>query len=68
MQIEDTRIDTWSERDRAMVVLYLKKDDSILLEYWDQDVCDLVEDGFLSPKNWHKSAFEYYVHLNGGSK
>jgi len=27
------------------------------------DVAELVEDGFLNPRDWHRSAFEYAQHL-----
>jgi len=55
------RIDTWFERDRAMVALY--DGDQEIATWWDDDVLGLVEDGFLDPRNWLKSAVEYTRHL-----
>ena len=53
------RIDTWFERDRAMVALY--DGDQEIATWWDDDVLGL--DGFLDPKDWLKSAIEYARHL-----
>ena len=60
--IYDTMIDTWFERDRAHVALHTK-DGRTILEFWDDDVDQLVEDGFLNPRKWHTSMFEYAKHL-----
>lgn len=54
----DTYVDTWFERDRASVILY-KNDGREIMEIWDESVYDLVEDGYLDPRNFHRSAFEY---------
>jgi hypothetical protein len=55
---ENTRIDTWFERDRAYVLLY-DQNDNTLLEWWDDAVGQAIEDGFLDPKDYHGSAVEY---------
>ena len=55
------RIETWFERDRAMVQL-LSDDDEIFC-FWDDDVREFVEDGFLDPRDWLGSAIEYAEHL-----
>ena len=52
------RVETWFERDRAMV-RFLDAGDFEVACWWDEDVAELVEDGFLSPKDWAGSAEEY---------
>jgi hypothetical protein len=56
--IDETRIETWFERDRAYVSLRTL-DDDIIIEWWDDAVSEMVADGFLNPKNYHASAFKY---------
>ncbi len=63
----DTELETWFERDRAHVALYLKSDTSRsdpLLDLWDDAVVQAFEDGFLtrdfrSDDILHASAFDY---------
>lgn len=57
----EIRVDTWFERDRANVTVY--KNDKEIAEWWDDDVRELVEDGFLNPRDWEGSAIEYCKHL-----
>ncbi len=47
----------WFERDRAHVAVHAT--DETVIEWWDADVFDLVEDGFLNPRAWHNGATEY---------
>lgn len=65
---ENTTIETWFERDRQYIGLCDKSKDSTtnntVAEWWDGDVTELVEDGFLDPKRWHESAVEYVNSLN----
>lgn len=56
---EATEIHTWFERDRAHVELRSKLTDQTIVEWWDEAVNQAVEDGFLNPKDWHTSAYEY---------
>ena len=57
---ENTTIHTWFERDRQHVELRMKLDiDTTIVEWWDDDVTQAVEDGFLDPKRWHESVVEY---------
>lgn len=68
LRINDTEIHTWFERGRAHVELRDKKTRQSLLDFWDDNVHELVEDGFLNPRDWHGSMFAYYKHLqNAGS-
>jgi hypothetical protein len=60
---ERTKIETWFERDRAYVALVDKKTGEYIVEWWDEDVHSLVEDGFLDPRDWHGSAYEYANYL-----
>lgn len=55
-------VHTWFERDRAHVELRNSNDDT-LLEFWDEDVNDLVELGLLDPNDWEGSMVEYADHL-----
>lgn len=61
--IENTLLDTWFERDRAHVSLTEKTTGAGVLDVWDEEVAALVEDGFLDPRAWHRSAVEYANHL-----
>lgn len=63
LAIEDTIIATWHERDRNYLALHLKGGDDghgdTLVEWWDEDYVQAVEDGFINPRRLHESAFEY---------
>lgn len=61
---DDFKIETWFERDRAHVALINTKTDETVIEWRDDEVAEAVEDGFLNPKNWKKSALEYAKSLN----
>lgn len=56
---EDTECQTWFERDRACVELRSKLDDATIIEWIDDDVLQAVEDGFLNPRDYHGSAYDY---------
>lgn len=53
-----TEIHLWFERDRQHVELRDKRTQKTIAEWWDQEVTEAVTDGFLNPRNWHKSAYE----------
>ena len=61
----NTECYTWFERDRAHVSLLVSEEiDSPragyeLLSFWDDEVSEMVEDGFLDPSNWHGSLVDY---------
>lgn len=55
----NTEIETWFERDRAMVSLLATDTEETIVEWWDEDVQQAVDDGFLDPKDWHGSAVAY---------
>ncbi len=56
-------VDTWFERDRAMVRVLDAASGRELACWWDRDVEDLVHDGFLDPRDWAGSAESYLRHL-----
>ena len=60
----NTRLETWFERDRAMVALMDSTTDTTLIQWIDDDVREAIEDGFLDPKDYHGSALEYFNSIN----
>ena len=60
---EDTEAKTWFERDRAHVDLQDRETGRTLIEFWDEDVEQLLEDGFLDRRDLHGSLYKYAVHL-----
>jgi hypothetical protein len=60
---DNTQLDTWFERDRALVSLSEHLTGRSILDVRDEAVAELVEDGFLDPRAWHRSAVEYANHL-----
>ena len=69
---ENTTLETWFERDRQYVGLYDTSTASgarnrTIVEWWDDDVPEAIEDGFLDPKRWHESVVEYANHLKAES-
>lgn len=61
--IDDFYVDKWFERDRAYVALVHERTGKRVLEFWDEDVNDIVDSGFLDPRDWHGSMFEYAKYL-----
>ena len=59
LSIGNTKLLTWFERDRAHVELRNKLDNSTIVEWWDGDVEEAVEDGSLNPRDYHSTAYEY---------
>ena len=52
-------ISTWFERDRRHVHLYCGDENTTVYEWWDEEVSEAVEDGFLDPCDWLGSAIRY---------
>lgn len=63
LHIDCTQIHTWFERDRQHVELRSKLDDKTILEFWDEAVTEAVEDGFLNPRDYHQSIYDYARYL-----
>lgn len=59
LEPEATELHTWFERDRAHVELRESSSGNTIIEWWDEEVSEAIEDGFLSPKDLHGSAYEY---------
>lgn len=56
------KVNTHFERDRAYVSVEDLNGKEIIT-WWDDDVRELIDDGFLNPKNFEKSAIEYARYL-----
>lgn len=56
--LNNTKLETWFERDRAHVELTTLSGETIV-EWWDEAVHQAIEDGFLDPRDYHGSAIEY---------
>ena len=59
LAIEQTRLETWFERDRQHVALIDSRNDETIVEWWDEAVSEAVEDGFLNPRDYRSSAYDY---------
>ena len=46
------RVSTWFERDRKHVHLFSGDENTTVLEFWDDEVSEAIEDGFLNPRDW----------------
>ena len=64
IKFEDTSLHTWEERDRSHVELRNKKTEKTLIEWWDDEVNEAIEDGFLDPRSLHESVYDYYIEIN----
>ncbi len=63
IRFEATEIHTWFERDRAHVELRNKHTQETIFDVWDEDVHEVVENGFLNPRNWHTSVYNHAEYL-----
>ena len=68
--VENTTLHTWFERARTHVELRDAESGETIVEWWDEDVSQAIEDGFLTnnafilgklvwPHRLHESAVEY---------
>lgn len=64
IRFNDTALNTWFERDRAHVELLNRRTGKTIIEWWDDDVFEAIEDGFLDPKDYHWSAYMYAKYLS----
>lgn len=62
--LADLEVSTWFERGRACVELRVSDTQETIFEAWDESVHELVDDGFLDPRNWKQSMYEYAQHLD----
>jgi len=71
VSIDDTTLSTWFERDRAYVGLMDSHSGETIIEtiieWWDDDVAQAVEHGFLAAnrgeRKLHESAYEYAIQM-----
>lgn len=56
---EDCKAERWGERDRLFYGLRINGTDEYLVEFWDDDARQAVEDGFIDPTNLFASLCEY---------
>jgi len=59
LPIKQTQLNTWFERDRQHVALLDARNDNTIVEWWDEEVSEAIEDGFLTSRNLHGSAYDY---------
>jgi len=64
VDINDTEILTWFERDRAHVELRNSLTDETIIDWWDDAVNEAIEDGYLDPRDWHGTAYDYALRFN----
>lgn len=55
-------VQTWFERDRSHVELHNDTTDETVVEWWDDEVQEAIDDGFLNPRNYKDSAIKYALH------
>lgn len=63
ISIDSTECRTWFERDRQHVNLVNKLTDETIIEFWDESVSEAIEDGFLNPRDYHQSAYDYAKYI-----
>ena len=56
------RIEKWEERDRLHIALE-DANGVTIIEWWDDEARDAIEDGFLKPRDLLGSATEYAQHM-----
>jgi hypothetical protein len=67
VRLDETDLHTWFERDRAHVELRDRRTGKTIVEWWDEDVQQAIEDGFLPhfapDTELHRAAFDYAKHV-----
>ena len=54
------QVTTFFERDRAYIAL-LDEDERVIIEFWDEDVHQSVEDGIIEMRRLKKSLIEHAI-------
>jgi hypothetical protein len=52
-------VSTWFERDRAHVMVTDNETNTCVVDWWDDAVREMIEDGFFEPKEWEGSVLKY---------
>ncbi len=56
----EVEVSTWFERDRAHIEIWDLKTNKTLAEWWDEEVAELIEDGFFRlGRKFEQSVIEY---------
>ncbi len=63
--LQDTEIRVWQERDRFHVQLVDKRTDKTLIEWWDEDAQEAIDDGFLDAREAIMGNLERFVRQGG---
>jgi hypothetical protein len=63
--ILDTTIRVWQERDRLHIELRDNASGKTLIEWWDDDAREAIEDGFLDVKEAVLGSLERFVRQGG---
>lgn len=63
--ISNTRITVWQERDRLHIALEDMDTDKTLIEWWDEDAQQMIEDGFLDIHEAILGRLERFVRQGG---
>jgi len=61
--IDDTELHTWFERDRAHVELRNRNTDRTIIEFWDDEVYEAAEDGFITLPPFPRLLDEEQLHV-----
>jgi len=61
-------LNTWFERDRAHIEIFPtdnlgERCGDTILEFWDKEVREIIEDGFVDPKDTLNSMIDYGEYL-----
>lgn len=57
--MKTVELHTWFERDRAHVELRDAETQKTIIEWWDEEVFEAIDDGFLDPRDFEGSAVAY---------
>ncbi|MBX6334672.1 hypothetical protein IRY61_05040 [Candidatus Saccharibacteria bacterium] len=57
--MKTVELHTWFERNRAHVELRDATTNETIIEWWDEEVFEAIEDGFLDPRDLESSAVAY---------
>lgn len=62
--LEDIEFHKWFERDRAHIEIRHKETQETILEFWDDSVREMIEDGFISPKDYKGTLIKYAIQMS----
>lgn len=59
LEVKDTELSVWEERDRLHIRLIQVNNNKTLAEWWDEDAREMFTDGFFESRDLHGSVFDY---------